>query len=113
MIFDLFATESGTRVRLTHDGLDSFPKDNPDLAAENFAAGWEHIIGFSLRNFLEKGIIRKSVQVDAPPSKVWRVLIDPVFIKQWGNAFLLKVSFYDEVDSDPNTPTGEYSEPTG
>ncbi len=55
VIFDLFATESGTKVRLTHDGLDSFAKDNPDLAAENFVAGWEHIIGVHCGIFWRRG----------------------------------------------------------
>jgi uncharacterized protein YndB with AHSA1/START domain len=51
--FELFAEES-TRVMLTHTGLESFPASNPDLAKENFAAGWEQIIGTSLKEYLEK-----------------------------------------------------------
>jgi uncharacterized protein YndB with AHSA1/START domain len=85
--FDLFPTHSGTQLRLTHDGLDTFPKDNPDLATENFAVGWEYIIDVSLRHFLEKGIINFSVQVNAPSVRVWQVLLDPEYINQWANAF--------------------------
>lgn len=59
--FDLFPTDTGTKLRLTHSSLDSLPKDKPDLATENFAAGWEQIIGISLRNFVEKQIIHKAV----------------------------------------------------
>src|SRR5690606_1922809 len=85
--FDLSPDAGGTRLKLTHEGLESFPSDNPDVSAENFAAGWQHIIGASLKNFLEKRMIRKSVQINAPAAQVWKVLIDPVYTRQWGNAF--------------------------
>jgi uncharacterized protein YndB with AHSA1/START domain len=42
-----------TRVKLTHEGLDSFPRDNADFAKENFVEGWTHIIGKSLKEFVE------------------------------------------------------------
>ena len=42
-----------TRLVLTHAGLDSFPKTNPDLARENFREGWKHIIGKSLKDFVD------------------------------------------------------------
>jgi uncharacterized protein YndB with AHSA1/START domain len=43
-----------TRVILNHDGLDSFPQDNPSFRRESFAGGWKHIIGTSLKEYLEK-----------------------------------------------------------
>ena len=43
-----------TRLRLTHEGLDTFPKDNPDLAPHNFEQGWTQILGTSLKQFIEK-----------------------------------------------------------
>lgn len=52
--FELFPEGSKTRVKLTHEKLDSFPSDNPDFAQENFAAGWREIIGVSLKEYLEK-----------------------------------------------------------
>ncbi|WP_345953360.1 SRPBCC domain-containing protein [Mucilaginibacter sp. PAMB04168] len=51
--FELFPEGDGTRLKLTHKGLETFPANNPDFAASNFAAGWEHIIGASLKRFLE------------------------------------------------------------
>ncbi len=48
--FELFREENHTRVRLTHDGLESFPATNPDLARENFEKGWTEIIGTSLKD---------------------------------------------------------------
>jgi uncharacterized protein YndB with AHSA1/START domain len=51
--FDLFPEGERSRIKLSHEGLDSFPADNPDLARENFVMGWNHIIGVSLPGFLE------------------------------------------------------------
>lgn len=51
--FELFAEGKQTRLKLTHTGLDTFPTDNKDFAASNFAAGWEYIIGTSLEGYLE------------------------------------------------------------
>ena len=52
--FELFAEGNNTKLKLTHTGLETFPLDNPDFAAQNFAEGWTQIIGTSLPAFLEK-----------------------------------------------------------
>jgi len=52
--FELFSEGDKTRLKLTHQGLETFPADNPDLKRENFAQGWTFIIGTSLKDFLEK-----------------------------------------------------------
>ena len=52
--FELFAEGDTTRLKLTHEGLDSFPAGNPDFAKESFAEGWNYIIDTSLRDFIEK-----------------------------------------------------------
>jgi uncharacterized protein YndB with AHSA1/START domain len=52
--FELFTEGNNSRVRLTHAGLETFPKENPDLAKENFAEGWTDIIGRSLKEYVEK-----------------------------------------------------------
>lgn len=51
--FELFEEKEKTRVRLTHEGLETFPADNPDLARENFNEGWTQIIQKSLKEYLE------------------------------------------------------------
>jgi uncharacterized protein YndB with AHSA1/START domain len=51
--FELAEKDGGTHLRLTHTGIETFPKENPDLAKENFEAGWNSIIHTSLRNYLE------------------------------------------------------------
>ena len=50
--FELFADGDKTRLKLTHEGFETFPK-LPSFARENFLAGWTQIIGSSLKKFLE------------------------------------------------------------
>jgi uncharacterized protein YndB with AHSA1/START domain len=46
--YELFSEGNKTRLRLTHKGLETFPKI-PDFAKENFVAGWTQIIGKNLK----------------------------------------------------------------
>ena len=52
--FELLPEGKQTKLRLTHRGLESFPKDHPSFAKESFAKGWTEIIGTSLKEYLEK-----------------------------------------------------------
>jgi uncharacterized protein YndB with AHSA1/START domain len=52
--FELLPENEGTRLRLTHSGLDSFASNGPDFAKESFAEGWTYILGTSLQAYLEK-----------------------------------------------------------
>ncbi len=51
--FDLLPEGNKTRLKLTHEGLETFPSDVPDFAKSNFKAGWEEIIGTSIKKFVE------------------------------------------------------------
>ncbi len=51
--FELFPDGNKTKLKLTHEGLETFQTDNPDFAKESFAEGWTYIIGTSLKNYLE------------------------------------------------------------
>ena len=51
--FEVFAEGDKTKLQLTHKGVETFPASNRDFAKENFVAGWEHIVGISLKEFLE------------------------------------------------------------
>lgn len=51
--FELFAEGDKTRLKLTHEGLETFPADNPDFAKESFAEGWTFIIGTSLKEYTD------------------------------------------------------------
>ena len=50
---ELFAEGENTRLKLTHEGLETFPKLR-SFARENFEKGWAEIIGSSLKQFLER-----------------------------------------------------------
>lgn len=51
--FELFKEGDKTRVKLTHEGLETFPVHNGDFAPANFQEGWNHIIGTTLKDFSE------------------------------------------------------------
>lgn len=52
--FELFDEPGGTRVRITHTGLETFPYHLPEFAKSSFNQGWNHILGISLKEFVEK-----------------------------------------------------------
>ena len=51
--FELIKHGNKTLLKLIHKGIDTFPKDNPDLAIENFIEGWNQIVNISLKKYLE------------------------------------------------------------
>jgi uncharacterized protein YndB with AHSA1/START domain len=57
--FELFPEENKTRLKLTHSGIETFPK-TPAYARKNFETGWNTIINSELREFVEKPEREKS-----------------------------------------------------
>ncbi|MEP7195118.1 MAG: SRPBCC domain-containing protein [Saprospiraceae bacterium] len=53
LTFELFDEGENTILKLTHEGLESFPTSNPDFEIHNFVAGWTQLINVSLKEFLE------------------------------------------------------------
>jgi uncharacterized protein YndB with AHSA1/START domain len=51
--FELAAAGDKTRLKLKHEGLETFPK-TAAFARENFVEGWTTLIGSSLKEFVEK-----------------------------------------------------------
>jgi uncharacterized protein YndB with AHSA1/START domain len=51
--FELFPEGDETRLKLTHEGIETFPK-TPAYGRKNFEAGWTELIGSELKQFLEK-----------------------------------------------------------
>ena len=52
--FELFDEHGKTKVRLTHEGLETFPKTaGDDFAKENFLEGWNFIITKSLNDYID------------------------------------------------------------
>ncbi|HEX2394787.1 MAG TPA: SRPBCC domain-containing protein [Bacteroidales bacterium] len=52
--FELTDENGNSRLRLTHEGLETFPQDNLDFDRRNFEAGWHDIINRSLMEYLGK-----------------------------------------------------------
>lgn len=52
LTFELFPQGNKTRLKLTHTGIETFPK-TPAYARKNFEAGWTAIIGSELKRFVE------------------------------------------------------------
>lgn len=52
--WELFPEGDKTRVKLTHEGLETFPQNDPNFRRESFAAGWTDITGTSLKKFVEQ-----------------------------------------------------------
>ena len=53
VMFELAPEDDKTRLKLTHTGIETFPK-TPAYARKNFEAGWTAIIGSELKEFVEK-----------------------------------------------------------
>jgi len=52
--FELFEVAGKTTLKLTHEGIESFPATaNNAFARENFAEGWTYLIGTALAKFVE------------------------------------------------------------
>jgi uncharacterized protein YndB with AHSA1/START domain len=51
--FELFPEGKQTRLKLTHEGLETFPKI-ASFASQNFLMGWTQIIGSLLKSYLKK-----------------------------------------------------------
>ena len=51
--FELFPENGGTRLRLTHEGLESLPMFDPNFLNGYYVPDWEGIVGNSLAAFLE------------------------------------------------------------
>jgi len=51
--FELFPDGNKTRLKLTHSGIETFPR-TPAYARKNFETGWKSIVDSELRPFVEK-----------------------------------------------------------
>jgi len=52
--FELLEEDGATRVKLSHEGVETFAANGPDFAKTSFEAGWNEIIGTSLKQYVEK-----------------------------------------------------------
>jgi uncharacterized protein YndB with AHSA1/START domain len=54
VVWDLSKAGNGTRLKLTHTGIATFPQDDPAFTRESCRRGWEYFVG-RLKGLLEKG----------------------------------------------------------
>jgi uncharacterized protein YndB with AHSA1/START domain len=84
--FELFEEGNKTRLRLTHEGLETFPQ-TPAFAVANFTEGWTTIIGSMLKEFVENETADREIVVsrivDAPRELVWKAMTDPRHVIHW------------------------------
>jgi uncharacterized protein YndB with AHSA1/START domain len=52
--FELTPSGEGTHLKLTHRGLETFPKDEPAFSRESGVQGWTYFICQSLKTFLDE-----------------------------------------------------------
>jgi len=52
--FEISSKDNLTRLRLTNEGLETFPDDIPEFSRESCESGWKFILGRNLKEFLEK-----------------------------------------------------------
>ena len=51
--FELFPEGDRTKIKVTHEGLETFPEGRV-FSKESFTNGWNQIIGKNLKDFVEK-----------------------------------------------------------
>ena len=56
--FELKENSHGSELKLSHEGIDTFPKSNPDFDSKNFVMGWTALISKNLKSFIEKNNFR-------------------------------------------------------
>jgi uncharacterized protein YndB with AHSA1/START domain len=76
-----------TRVKLTHEGLETFPQDTPSFATQNFVKGWTGILGVNLLDFVEVSDIVKTIDVNVSSEQLWQILVSVDAVTQWAQGF--------------------------
>ena len=82
--FELFAEGDKTKLKLTHEGLETFPK-LPSFARKNFVQGWTMFIGTSLKDYAEHADreIFITREFNAPRELVWEAMTNPKHVVNW------------------------------
>jgi uncharacterized protein YndB with AHSA1/START domain len=82
--FELFAEGDRTKLKLTHEGLETFPK-LPSFARKNFMEGWTQLIGTSLKDFVENAAreIFITREFNVPRELVWEAMTNPKHVVNW------------------------------
>jgi uncharacterized protein YndB with AHSA1/START domain len=54
VVWELSKADAGTRVQLTHTGIESFPQDDPAFTREACSGGWKYFLE-RLKGYVERG----------------------------------------------------------
>lgn len=49
-----------TRLKLSHEGLESFPQENPNFRTQSFSDGWNYFVNEALASFVETETIKSA-----------------------------------------------------
>jgi len=52
--WELSEAPDGTKLKLTHEGIETFPQENPVFRRASGQAGWNYFIRESLKKYLER-----------------------------------------------------------
>lgn len=79
--------KSRTRVKLTHEGLETFPQETSSFAKQNFVKGWTGILGVNLLEFVEVSDILKTIELNVSPEQLWPILVSVDAVTNWAQSF--------------------------
>lgn len=81
--FELAATGKKTKLTLTHEGLETFPK-TPQFVRKNFVGGW-NFIGSALQDYVENADqeIYITREFAAPRELLWEAMTNPKHVVNW------------------------------
>jgi len=98
--FDLVADGDQTKLKLTHEGLETFPK-TPAYARKNFMGGWTYITS-AFDDYLQNvdREIHITREVQAPQELVWKAMTDPEHMVNWWGPNGLKTTM-EKMDVRP------------
>jgi uncharacterized protein YndB with AHSA1/START domain len=85
LTFELLAEGEATRVKLTHSGLDTFPK-LPDFQRKNFQGGWTYFMDQALNEHLSGNqceAFKIEREFSAPRDLVWKAWTERDCFEQW------------------------------
>ncbi len=51
--FELSGKGKKTKLRFTHQGLETFPVSNPEIARDNIFSSWKYMLDTAMKVFLE------------------------------------------------------------
>lgn len=82
--FELFGAGKKTRLKVTHEGLETFPKIAA-FARKNFEGGWKQLVGKEIKDVVEKFDREIFITRDfnTPRERLWEAMTNPKHVVHW------------------------------